>query len=219
MSSKDYSKPLEVIYEWKDDQDEDQIRTVWACMASKKVFLEPGGIITYWKKHKDDAEKHIVEMAKLRKEIDRLRPVNHWAVAQQKNDPALAKAIYRWFLYMEPRIPKLIFLIARERKYHTPDDFVNDKNYLPPDDLIDSIQKNNDTIKNLINSKIADVSVAVSCYYKYLSYLGCIHTHYQNGTYASPQHPGNMDGYKWLCHPDAPPYYSVCDDDSPELGW
>ena len=219
MSPKDYSQPLEVIYEWKDDQDEEQERTVYACMGSNKIFLNPGGCITHWKKHAKDAKKHIAEMTKLRKDIDSMRPVNHWAVAQQTNDPALAKAIYRWFLYMEPRVPKLIYLINKERKYHTPEDVVNDRNYKYPDDLIDSIKNNHSTIQKLITLKIADVSVAVSCYYRYLQYLECIHKHYQNGTYASPQHPGNTDGYKWLCHPEEPPYYGVCDDDSPELGW
>jgi hypothetical protein len=93
-------RPLECVWERKDDFGDTIYLTLYACLGTNKTFTTEKRAITYLKKDKEAMAQHKKEITKLMKayqenksRIDAFR--YKWEMAKARNDPTLVKAIWR----------------------------------------------------------------------------------------------------------------------------
>lgn len=103
-------EPLELTWMKKNDFDEDEAITLYACLSTDKTFLSTVRANAHFKKDKKALTEHKKEMKKLFSDIEKRNKkhmeavensavVRRWRKALEDNDPAIADAYWRNILW------------------------------------------------------------------------------------------------------------------------
>lgn len=114
----DSDEPLEVTWFKKNDFDEEEPITLYACLASNKTFVSSARALSHFKKDKKVFADHKKEMKKLfadidkknkkrKQELDNSATVRRWREAIENNDPAIADAYWRNILWYKKAADKV----------------------------------------------------------------------------------------------------------------
>jgi len=115
----DPEAPLEVTWMKKNDFDEEELITIYACLSTDKTFVSSARVLSHFKKEKKAFTEHKKEMKKLfadiekRKvrmqlEIDNSAVIRRWRKAIQDNDSCIAEAYWRNILWYNDAAWKVI---------------------------------------------------------------------------------------------------------------
>jgi hypothetical protein len=110
---------LRLVWFVKDDFDEEQDVTIYACMASKKTFLSELRINAHFKKNPDLLKTHKKEMKALLKDIEKEKiaadkkrnknpTLTKWRIAKETNDPEVARIMWRSILWFSKSSKKIV---------------------------------------------------------------------------------------------------------------
>lgn len=115
-------KALKLVWWKKNDFDEEEDVTIYACLATNKTFTTEQRANTHFKKNPEHLNDHITQMKKLNKEIlaakkaPKLSETDKKLLAAVKaNDPELARALWRAVLFHVRGCQKIITEV--EKKY------------------------------------------------------------------------------------------------------
>ena len=223
--------PIEVEFEWDDEQDVHQWRSVFGCLSSNKTFLTKSGVKNYWKKNLKDAKAHEKEMKKLKSKIldaieakKREKSKSPYSIAVESKDSYLVRAIYRFFLYLKPRFEQIKELIQKD-KYQPSlkeDPLSTDlkrRVFLTMPHLIELIDRTFDTVYLAIENKMIDYHLAQNAHQTLLfQILPCIEHHYYYSCYdlIKSKTEDNPSGIRTNTI-YAAPYFDIAAESDPEL--
>lgn len=106
----DPDAPLEITWMKKNDFDEDEPITFYACLATDKAFVSSARALNHFKKEKKAFTEHKKQMKKLfsdiakrdkmrKEQIDNSAVIKRWRKAMAENDPVIADAYWRNILW------------------------------------------------------------------------------------------------------------------------
>ena len=221
--------PIQVDFEWEDDQDTLQWRSVFGCLASNKTFLTKNGVQNYWKKHPKDAKIHEKEMKKLKSKIrdlideeKRQTKKSPYTIGVETRSPDYVRAIYRYFLYLKPRIELIKKLIEKDDSVlHLKEDPKSNEYrhrfFLKPSNILDLIDKHFDAVYKAIDEERIDFDAAYDAYQAFLHrIIPCIQFHYDCAIYVYPKTESNDIGIRTDTI-YAAPYFDIAAESDPEL--
>jgi hypothetical protein len=218
---KDLTVPLEIWYEWKDEQDEERIRKVWVCLSTNKTFITPEGCLKHWTKSPKDKKNHVSMMSVYKKQVAIItaknKYINHFLQAQKVKDLNLTRAIYSRFLYLQELINALVKKVSRIKDNSPPGKTDPSAwSFIIASELPIFIEKHITPIYTLIENRKLEFDLALEGYWKLEKFLDYISNHTDFGVYVSPKTERNEIGIIWPTRSD-PPYYNVGDPDYPQV--
>jgi hypothetical protein len=214
---KDFNLPLEVIFQWKDEQENDKNTKVYACLGSNTVFLTSEGCIRYWKKKSDDKKSHKKRMEQLKERLSDNSLTNYYQQAVKRKDPLLTRAIYSRCLYLQERINRLASMINKLKDDEAPtgSDW-RARCYIAPSKISAFIRENITPVYSLIEKEEIDFDIAHKAYLSIEQLFDCIRYHTDFGIYVSPKTDTNEVGIILATNRD-PPYYDINDPAFPQV--
>jgi hypothetical protein len=115
----DPEAPLEITWTKKNDFDEDELVTLYACLTTDKTFITSTRALAHFKKDKKAFTEHKKQMKKLfadiarrdkmrKEELDNSAVIKRWRKAMAENDPVIADAYWRNILWHNDAAWKVI---------------------------------------------------------------------------------------------------------------
>ena len=219
---KDVSEPFLYEHHYTDEQDEQQILSIYICLASNKTFLNEKGWRSHFKKHPAELKKHIQELKKLKASIADCN-INYFQIASKSKDKALTRAFYRRCLYLIPKIGDILNIIfSRDNEKDNLDKDVSNrptserKSYMSFERMRDSFIFTKKQVQDAINSESLQFDPARKYWEDLEAIVESIKYNYDCGLLASPESETNKYGLIIPIDVEAP-HFGVSHSAYPEL--
>ena len=116
--------PLKIMWEGKDERGEDELVTLWACLATYKTFMTAARANAHFMKDKSSLTIHNRELKALKKELasaefkrkqehNNNTVVQEYRAAKERNCPKLARIYWRRLLHEQGAIEMMQFEINK----------------------------------------------------------------------------------------------------------
>jgi hypothetical protein len=129
-------KALKVVWFKKNDFDEEEDITIYACMSSNKTFATEARVNLHFKKNPDHAKEHVKQMKKFMKEVEASKKgpkkcpiLLKYHEAVKNNCPILARIMWRAIQFHEAGCKKIIYEVNRLYKPEMIEKYIMRNNY------------------------------------------------------------------------------------------
>lgn len=221
---KDVTEPFLYEHHYTDEQDEQQILSIYVCLASNKTFLNEKGWRSHFKKYPAELKKHIKELKKLKASIADCN-INYFQIASKSKDKALTRAFYRRCLYLIPKIGDILNIIASRdnEKDNWNKDVSNlpsrlQQCYIPFERMRASFIFTKKQLNDSVNSESLQFDPARKYWEDLEAIVESIQYHYDCSILAFPESENNKYGLIVPTNVEAP-HFGVSHDAYPELNF
>jgi len=173
----EHGKALKMVWFKKNDLDEEEDVTIYACMSSNKTFTTEPRANLHFKKNPEHAKEHVKQMKKFMKKVEdskkgpKKSPILlKYHEAKKNNCPTLARIMWRAIQFHEAGCKKIIYEVQRLYKPEMIEKYVMRNNYRhflkdqgTLKKWIDLLQSKLYVVNELREKKCLDIDVLEPC--------------------------------------------------------